>query len=216
MITAERKSKEKGERRKIILDAALKLFSSKGYENVTMDDVARETGLAKGTLYLYFKNKETLYVAAVIPGITIFGEMVEQAMAAEKRGISKVYAGGLAYYEFSKKYPVYFDMMLDAQKRWFSGDLGEAIRTEFATQKFHTWLISVDAIRMGISDGTIRKDADPNMTATFLIETTTAMIRASLESHVRRGGSLTTRDELVYFTLDMLGHAIENKGDHRW
>ncbi len=61
MSTADRREREKEKRRNDIIDVAEKLIFSKGYENVTMDDIARETELARGTLYLYFKNKDGAY-----------------------------------------------------------------------------------------------------------------------------------------------------------
>lgn len=50
-------------RQQQILDAARELFVSLGYSNVALDEVARRAGLAKGTLYLHFKDKEHLYAA---------------------------------------------------------------------------------------------------------------------------------------------------------
>lgn len=46
-----------------ILDAALRLFASRGFEAVTMEAIAREVGLTKGTLYLYFDGKKALFDA---------------------------------------------------------------------------------------------------------------------------------------------------------
>lgn len=46
-----------------ILDAAEKLFFEKGYENVSMDDIATETELEINTLNLYFESKEEIYLA---------------------------------------------------------------------------------------------------------------------------------------------------------
>lgn len=213
VTTAERKEAEKEQRRNSIVDAAERLFSTRGYDRVTMEDVASEAKLAKGTLYLYFKNKQELYVAVVIRGAVIMDEMIAKAMSAEKKGLSKTYAGGLAYYEFAKNYPVRFNMLTDAEHRCQTGDLGEAMRAEFARRRIRSWQNTVDAIRIGIADGTIRPDAEPQKTARFIIESTRAMIYASLECPTTKSGSAATRDELVYFTLDMLRHALENKGD---
>lgn len=55
-------STAKEERRSAILKAAAHLFSVREYRDVSIDDVARGAGLAKGTLYLYFKTKETLFL----------------------------------------------------------------------------------------------------------------------------------------------------------
>jgi len=55
------KEEYKEEARKRILDAALEVVKKKGYQSMTLDDVAEEVGVTKGTLYLYFKNKEDLF-----------------------------------------------------------------------------------------------------------------------------------------------------------
>jgi AcrR family transcriptional regulator len=49
------------ERRDVILSAALDEFSSRGFEAARLDDVARRAGVAKGTIYLYFRDKESLF-----------------------------------------------------------------------------------------------------------------------------------------------------------
>jgi AcrR family transcriptional regulator len=48
-------------RREAILKAALEEFSARGFEAARLDDVARRAGIAKGTIYLYFSDKETLF-----------------------------------------------------------------------------------------------------------------------------------------------------------
>ena len=48
-------------RRQAILDAALDEFSARGFAAARMDDVAAKAGVAKGTIYLYFKDKEALF-----------------------------------------------------------------------------------------------------------------------------------------------------------
>src|SRR6478752_7102226 len=49
------------ERRDAILSAALDEFSTRGFAAARLDDVARRAGVAKGTIYLYFKDKEALF-----------------------------------------------------------------------------------------------------------------------------------------------------------
>jgi AcrR family transcriptional regulator len=59
----ERKEREKESRRQQIMVAAKKIFTEKGFNRATMDDIANEAELSPGTLYLYFKNKEELYAS---------------------------------------------------------------------------------------------------------------------------------------------------------
>jgi AcrR family transcriptional regulator len=47
-----------------ILDAAMRVFCRRGLHKTKLEEVAREAGISKGTIYLYFKNKEDLFIAA--------------------------------------------------------------------------------------------------------------------------------------------------------
>ena len=58
------RKKETNIREKIIKHA-LKIFSQKGFFRTTVDDIAQATGVAKGTVYLYFKDKQDLYIATI-------------------------------------------------------------------------------------------------------------------------------------------------------
>src|SRR6202012_3372613 len=52
-------------RRGEILTAAMAVFGKKGFDATRMDDVAQQAGIAKGTLYLYFRSKRDIYTTAV-------------------------------------------------------------------------------------------------------------------------------------------------------
>lgn len=56
-----RQAARKGERRDAILAAALDEFSAQGFAAARLDDVAKRAGVAKGTIYLYFRDKEALF-----------------------------------------------------------------------------------------------------------------------------------------------------------
>jgi AcrR family transcriptional regulator len=51
------------ERKDQIMNAAEEVFTQKGFSDARMDDIAEETGLSKGTLYLYYKSKDDLIIA---------------------------------------------------------------------------------------------------------------------------------------------------------
>src|ERR1700674_1552556 len=58
---AGRQGARRGERREAIIAAALDEFSVRGFAATRLDDVARRAGVAKGTIYLYFRDKESLF-----------------------------------------------------------------------------------------------------------------------------------------------------------
>ena len=59
----ERKERERERRRQQIMVAAKRVFTDKGFNKATMEDIAKEAELSPGTLYLYFKNKDELYAS---------------------------------------------------------------------------------------------------------------------------------------------------------
>jgi AcrR family transcriptional regulator len=65
-----------------ILEAAFAEFQQKGYAATRLDDVARRVGVSKGTIYIYFENKEELFRAVVRSLVNPSLDRVEEATAA--------------------------------------------------------------------------------------------------------------------------------------
>ena len=56
-------AKRKGEKYQVLLDAAVKSFAQTGYHRTRVADIAREAGVADGTVYIYFENKEDILIS---------------------------------------------------------------------------------------------------------------------------------------------------------
>ena len=69
-----------------ILESAIKLFAEKGYANTSTNEIAKEAGVAEGTLFRYYKTKETLLLALIVP---FMQEMVPK-IAEDVVGIIKL------------------------------------------------------------------------------------------------------------------------------
>lgn len=78
--------KDRSDRSAQIRRAALKLFNEKGFSATRLEDVAEEAGVSKGTIYLYFENKEDLFFA-IIRGVV--PEILNQREQAENHTGSK-------------------------------------------------------------------------------------------------------------------------------
>src|SRR5664280_1902131 len=70
-------------RREAILAAALDEFSSRGFEAARLDDVAKRAGVAKGTIYLYFRDKESLFQELIRAMLTPLVGTIEALGAAD-------------------------------------------------------------------------------------------------------------------------------------
>src|SRR5690348_10861502 len=71
-------------RREAIIDAALDEFTEKGFAAARMDEIARRAGVAKGTIYLNFSDKEALFEAIVRQEITPLVDAVSSASASDQ------------------------------------------------------------------------------------------------------------------------------------
>lgn len=86
-----------------IIEAADRLFTRFGYRRTSMDDIAREAGVAKGTLYLYFTNKEALFRTLLARNVALAERLCD---VAQTRG------GDLAAQIFGQL-DAWFGMVLD-------------------------------------------------------------------------------------------------------
>ena len=100
----ERKERERERRRQDIMAAARRVFSAKGYEKSTMEDIAREVELSPGTIYLYFKNKDDLYASLNLRVLQFLAVKLDHALSDPgldfDRKLDRVMEAMLAVYEF--------------------------------------------------------------------------------------------------------------------
>ena len=111
MGIAERKEREKQQRRLGIISAAESVFFSQGYENSTMEDVAKRVELSKGTLYLYFTSKDELLLAIVRKSISKLQNLFIEHTSKEENGLCKIRAVGEAFIRFFFEYRDYYNIM---------------------------------------------------------------------------------------------------------
>lgn len=216
MGITERKEREKEQRKNDIIDAAEKVFFSKGLDAATMDDVAEEAELSKGTLYLYFQSKFDIYLAINSRGLEILIDMFEKAYQSAEEGLDKVTAIGRAYYEFFKKHPDYFNSMI----HWDAHSIDMTLETENALecgQKGNKTLeIVARAVEAGVEDRTIRSDIDPRKTAPVLWGQATGilqMIATKGEHLIKEHRDLVgfkNTDEMVGYAYRLMRYSLTN------
>jgi AcrR family transcriptional regulator len=87
-----RKEREYLRHRQEILKVALKLFSEKGFHNVSMHEIAEKSEFAVGTLYKFFSNKEDLYRALMLEASNVFHSSLMAALATSGSELEKIRA----------------------------------------------------------------------------------------------------------------------------
>lgn len=166
----ELKEKEKEQRSNHIIDAAEKQFFARGYDAVSMDDIAAGVGLTKAALYRYFENKESLYFSIVLRGTRILAGLLMDAMDRAPTNIEKVTAYRDVCDEFAGKYPDYqkcCNFMMSGRFEPASMMANKDIQ-EVGRMMGEMYTRFRDAIQAGIDDGSIRSDVEPEEIAVLL------------------------------------------------
>ena len=207
MTKADRKEREREIRSKDIIDAAQRLFFSNDYEDVTMNDIAEEAEMARGTLYQYFKNKDDIYAAIAIRAAKIIGEMFQELLTKEQSGIDKMRSICEFYYDFYKKYPGYYNAYYNSQMFEFKGS-----PTLKKLQKIrkNSFQIAVNAVKDSMKDGSLREGFDPVVTTLFMLSTANNINNISPVTQMYMDEYGLTQDMLFELTLDMAIRSIEN------
>jgi TetR/AcrR family transcriptional regulator, fatty acid metabolism regulator protein len=73
-----------------IIEAAVRVFARQGYFNSRVSDIAREAGIAAGTIYLYFKTKEDILITLFREKMAAFVSSMRRAIADEPDAVAKV------------------------------------------------------------------------------------------------------------------------------
>jgi TetR/AcrR family transcriptional regulator, fatty acid metabolism regulator protein len=73
-----------------IIEAAVRVFARNGYYNSRVSDIAREAGIASGTIYLYFRTKEEILVTLFREKMAAFVAHLRREIAGERDAVAKI------------------------------------------------------------------------------------------------------------------------------
>ena len=139
-----------------VLEAAEKLFEKKGFDAVSMDEVAFNTGISKSTVYVYFKSKQIIWDSIVCKYMELLLEDAKKAADGDGSFEDRYYKLCFDIAEKFEAHPLFckgtlgkisVDMDQELYKKIY--DIGEQTNEEIA--RF---------IRSGIEEGVVRKDID--------------------------------------------------------
>jgi AcrR family transcriptional regulator len=167
MDAEENRLRHKAGRRAMILRVARDVFLRKGYVAATMDEIAEATGLSVGTLYLYYRNKPTLYMAILEIALEKQEKALRGALASGRTVMQKIAKLADAYANFFLREPEYFQALIFLQH----GDLripeSEKLNDSLAERGRAILSLLVDLIRSGVRKGELKR-VDPTDTALLL------------------------------------------------
>jgi AcrR family transcriptional regulator len=145
----ERREKEKEHRKQTILESAKHLFFKQGFAATTMNQIADSAELSKGTLYLYFQNKEELYISLLVEGMEILNHTFARVLEGITGWEEKFLAIGWAYYQYSIDYSEFFQISFQFQH----GEITASISDELYNKCFQAGINSLSFLARVLEEG---------------------------------------------------------------
>ena len=146
-----------------IVDAAIRVFARNGYYNSRVSDIAREAGIAAGTIYLYFKTKDEILVTLFREQMASFVDQLQKAIASEPDALRKLGRLIALHFQVLESNPDLAEVVqveLRQGNKFFRGASAHEVAAYFA--------LIASVLEEGVETGLFRKDL-PIKVATKLL-----------------------------------------------
>ena len=187
-------------RRGEILPAARRVFARRGFRSATVDEIAEEARIAKGTLYLYFASKEEIYLKALIQDVSVLREETIRRLTHVRGARAKITEFIAVRSEHSRK-------NADFWRVYFSEFSNLATGTTPVSKAFQAQVQqSIELLSQVLREGMARKEihtAPIAQTAYAVVDLMRSVIERRLMGFVK-----STAEEEVAFVMELLWNGI--------
>ncbi|MEE2757263.1 MAG: TetR/AcrR family transcriptional regulator [Myxococcota bacterium] len=147
-----------GDKRRRIIDAAVHVFSERGFFNSRVNDVAEAAGVAGGTIYLYFKNKDDLLISVFEDRMDTILAMLKSELREEQTPPGQLRRFIELHLELVQRDQALADVLAVELRQ-----SAKFVR-EYRARKFYEYLgVAEDILTDGMRDGSFRADIDPKL-----------------------------------------------------
>lgn len=151
-----RKEKEIQCRQEEILEVARKIFVNKGFHDTTMDTIARQAGMSKGALYLYFSGKEQLFETLVEQSVNKRLEDTSAALQEKGDCLEKLERYIEVTFEHFQKNRDLITMAMILERDLLCTKIHKEVHEKVIQMMMHMIQLLSEVIRQGIKEKTLR------------------------------------------------------------
>lgn len=162
------------ETRSRIMDSAIKLFSSHGYNKASVDDICAEAGISKGAFYHHFESKQALFLALLDGWLQTIDRSIEASKdkTAPETFMQMTEAFPYLFESAGEGLPMFLEFSLQASR---DKKVWEASIAPY--RRYHKYFTSL--IKKGVEEGSF-VDVDPDLTARMIVATAMGLLLQSL------------------------------------
>ncbi len=139
---------KKEQKNEAIINAALKIFSKKGYHNTSIEEVAVEAGIGKGTIYRYFDCKENLFFTIIEKKVDEIKEIIMESISSPDFIINNLKKATKAYLEYFEKNQNFYQILIHEKS--------EFTKKAFIKHRIRQVALFKPLIQEGIDKGEIK------------------------------------------------------------
>jgi AcrR family transcriptional regulator len=177
-------------RREQIMQAVEKLFTSRRFHEITLDDVAQAARVGKGTIYRYFQDKDDLFFQTATSGFDDLCDLLGRKVPDNTTFAEQLASACEQIGRFFKRRHQLFQMMQAEEDRiyWFTG----TIRDRWMEKRQNLVSALAEIMRKGVGEGKVRNDIPAEVLANFFL----GMLRTRARDLTNTPG-VTQRHELL-------------------
>jgi TetR/AcrR family fatty acid metabolism transcriptional regulator len=155
------------DKRQRITEAAVRLFRKREFHEITLDEVATEADVGKGTIYLYFSDKNDLFFQTAVAG---FDELCERLRASAAEGASfrdRLVQTCQTISDFFRKRRPLFRMIMSEGERALGR--GASLRQRWLERRKKMTAIVTEIVAHGVESGDVRADVPAEILTEYLL-----------------------------------------------
>lgn len=200
------------EHRETILQTASKLFMEKGIGATSMDDIAKEAGYSKATLYVYFKNKDEIVTLLTLKSMEKLYHSITSVLDTSKTTKEKYNLMCQSLIQYQETYPFYFQIALDTipfEKLSALSIENETYEVgEKINEKLKLFLLE------GIEKGDLKKDLAlmPTIFNFWGMLSGTIQLASYKEAYIKKTMNLS-KIQFLEYGFELLYTSISRKGE---
>lgn len=207
----ERKERERQRRKDQILDAAISIIEKKGFEKTTMDEIAEKTELSKGTLYLYFNDKASLFQSIKKRALQNLHNEFLEILQQDLPGAELVRDMMVTFLNVITENKTFMKAMMLYGKTNKGEDKENVhpIRKECIRLENEVFMLIVRSLQIGVQDGSIKNSLDPKVIALQIGFQMSGMIQFCITGSSKKGVKIM--DEKNLSLPDLMEQFLNNQ-----
>jgi AcrR family transcriptional regulator len=157
-----------------ILESAIKLFSGRGYNKASVDEICRESGISKGAFYHHFESKQALFLALLDGWLKTIDTAIEESKdkTAPETFMLMTQAFPYLFKTAGEGLPMFLEFWLQASRDKKIWEVSIA-----PYRRYHKYFTSL--IKKGVKEGSF-VDVDPELTSRMIVSTAMGLLLQSL------------------------------------